>query len=204
MNMLVVRSLALAALLLSACGPSNNEAKAPRASKYKGVHAYYPFEVGMQWTFMVRLPGAPMGILKVDKVIAFDGKLAIVQDSTSSRSYSIGPNGITREPSHAPLLKWPIVLGDKWPGAEGATVEVTKVDAKVTVEAGTFEGCVETTERVGGDAASILITTFCPDVGPVMIDIAALNQAPGEPPAQHIAKLRAFGPAITLPPKDKP
>jgi len=199
------RSLTLAAaFVLLACSPDKPAARAPRTTKYKGVHAYYPFEVGMQWTFMVRGPSAPMGILKVDKVIAFDGKLAVIQDAQATVSYRIGPEGITREPSHAPLLKWPIVLGDKWPGAEGSTVEVTQVDTTVTVDAGTFEGCVETTERVGGDAASVLITQFCPDVGPVFVDIRALNPAPGEPPAHLIAKLRAFGPAMELPPKEKP
>jgi hypothetical protein len=198
-----VRSLMVAVALLTACGGSKNEARAPRTTKHKGVHAYYPFETGMQWTYSVRGPGGAMGMLKVDKVIAFDGTVAVVQDATSENSYRVTPEGITREPSHAPLLKWPIVLGDKWPGAKGSTVEVTKVDQQVTVEAGTFEGCVETTERVGGDAASVLTTTFCPDVGPVIVDIREVNPPPGEAPAQLTARLRAFGPAMTLPPKEK-
>lgn len=196
-------TVAIALLATAACGGSKNEATAPRASKYKGVHAYYPFEPGMQWTYSVRGPGGAMAMLKVDKVIAFDGTVAVVSDATAENSYRLTNDGITREPSHAPLLKWPIVLGDKWSGAKGSTVEVTKVDQKVTVEAGTFEGCVETTERVGGDAASVLMTTFCPDVGPVIVDIRELNPPPGEAPAQLTARLRAFGPAMTLPPKEK-
>jgi hypothetical protein len=196
------RSLSLLVVLLVACG-GTKEASAPRASKYKGVHAFYPFENGMQWVYSVRGPGGTMGMLKVDKVIAFDGSLALIQDAKATNSYRLAPEGITREPSHAVLLKWPIVLGDTWDGAKGSKVEVTKVDAKITVEAGTFDGCVETTERIGGDAASVLITTFCPDVGPVSVDIREVNPPPGEAPAQLSARLRAFGPAQTLPPKEK-
>ena len=196
-------TLTFAVALVAACGGSQNEARAPRSTKFKGVHAYYPFETGMQWTYTVRGGPGTMGILKVDKVIAFDGTVAVVQDATSEKSYRVTPEGITREPSHAVLLKWPIVLGDKWPGASGSTVEVTKIDAKITVEAGTFDACVETTERIGGDAASVLVTTFCPDVGPAIIDIREMNPPPGEPPAQLTARLRAYGPAMTIPPKGK-
>ena len=68
--MMKLGSLMFAVAMLAACGGNKNEARAPRSSKYKGVHAFYPFETGMQWSYSVRGPGAPMGILKVDKVIA--------------------------------------------------------------------------------------------------------------------------------------
>ncbi len=197
-----ILSLAIAVCLLVACGGGGKEPTTPRVSKHKGVHAFYPFENGMQWTYSVRGPGGAMGMLKVDKVVAFDGSIALVQDAKTTNTYRLTPEGITREPSHAILLKWPIVLGDTWDGAKGAKVEVTKVDAKITVDAGTFDGCVETTERIGGDAASVLVTTFCPDVGPVIVDIREVNPPPGEPPAQLTARLRAFGPAAELPPKE--
>jgi hypothetical protein len=89
-------------------------------------------------------------------------------------------------------------LGDRWPGSGGASVEVTKVDTKVTVEAGAFEGCVETTETFRGDEPRVVVTTYCPEVGPVLLEIHETNPPPGEPAATVIARLKAFGPPIEL------
>lgn len=197
---MTIKLVALA-LVLIACGSTQRDGKPVRASKYPGVLRYYPFESSMQWSYMVRGPPGAPGLLKVDKVIAFDGTTAVVQSGEASLTYQIAKEAIYREPAHAPLLKWPVVLGDKWPGAKGSNVEVTKVDAKVTVEAGTFDGCVETTESVGGDAAGLLRTTFCPDVGPVMVEIHELNAPPGEMAAHLVARLRAFGLPVQFPEK---
>ena len=194
--------LLIFALAVLGCGGSS-EAKTPHASKYHGVLTYYPFENGMQWSYMVYGPPGAPGLLKVDKVVAFDGKTAVVQSGDSSLTYRVAEEAIYREPSHVPLLKYPVKLGDKWPGAKGSNVEVTKIDQKVTVDAGTFEGCVETTETVGGDAAGILRTLFCPDVGPVVVEIHELNAPPGEMAAHLTGKLRAFGQPVTIPTKDK-
>jgi hypothetical protein len=157
----------------------------------------------MQWSYMVYGPPGAPGLLKVDKVIAFDGSTAVVQSGDASLTYRVAKEAIYREPAHVPLLKFPVKLGDKWPGSKGSNVEVTKIDLKITVDAGTFEGCVETTERVGGDAAGILRTTFCPDVGPVIVEIHELNAPPGEMAAHLTGKLRAYGQPVTIPPKEK-
>ena len=191
---------ALPALVaLVACGGTHNDAKTATASKYPGVLQYYPFESGMQWSYMVHGPPGAPGLLKVDKVVAFDGQTAIVQSGDASLTYRVAKEAIYREPAHIALLKWPVILGDKWPGARGSSIEVTKVDAKITVEAGTFEGCVEMTERVGGDAAGLLRTTFCPDVGPVIVEIHELNAPPGEMAAHLVGRLRAFGMPVSFP-----
>ena len=197
------RALPLVAAMLIACSGGGGGAKAPHSSKYPGVLQYYPFENGMIWSYMIYGPPGAPGLLKIDKVVAFDGQLAVVQSGESSITYRVAKEAIYREPAHAPLLKWPVTLGDKWPGSKGSGVEVTKIDAKITVPAGTFEGCVETTETVGGDAAGILRTTFCPDVGPVIVEIHELNAPPGEMAAHLVGKLRAYGPAVTIPEKGK-
>jgi len=137
-------------------------------------------------------------MLKLDKVIAFDGKIAIVQSGAESRTYDVVADGIVRDPSGAYLLKYPFKLGDKWAGAKGAEVEVTRVDAKVTVEAGTFEGCVETTETIRGDEAGLVRTVFCPDVGPVEAEVRELNPPPGETAQFAVQRLIAYGMPETL------
>ncbi len=193
--------LALSACL-SACG-NEPAAKTPTASKFQGVHRYYPFETGMQWSYTVSAgPGIP-GMLVVDRVVVFDGKTCIIQRGNESRAYELRNDGIVQMPSGSFLLKWPATLGDKWPGkVPGAAVEVTKVDAKITVEAGTFEGCIETTEVIGGDDASMLRQSFCPDVGPVSAENRLLHAPPGEPPSLLMARLRAYGQVQNIAPPE--
>ncbi len=200
-----MRALALLLVLASvtACGGSSGPAKPAAPSKWKGAVRFYPFEPGSQWSFMVYGPPGTPGLLKVDKVVAFDGATAVVQSGDSTLTYRVAPEGIYREPANVLLFKWPIVLGDKWPGAKGSTVEVTKTEAKIVVDAGSFEGCAEITERVGGDAAGILRTTFCPDVGPVLVEVQETNTPPGELPQRLVGRLRAYGPAMTIAPPEK-
>ncbi len=194
----LVAGLVATCALLGACGERPAPSSAKAASKWQGVVRYYPFEPGMQWSYMVHGPPGTPGLLKIDRVLAFDGTTALIQSQDTQRAYRVAPDGIVREPSGAYLLKWPVAQGDRWPGVKGATVEVTKTAATVTVEAGTFEGCVETTETTLGDEAGILRTTFCPDVGPVIIEIQQTNAPPGEVPARLVGRLRAFGPPISL------
>lgn len=196
---MIMRALFLAfAVALAACGGGGNGPAAPKPSKWKGALRYYPFEPNSQWTFRVSGPPGLPTLRKVDKVLAFDGKSAIVQSGTESRTYDVVPDGIVRTPSGAYLLKYPFKQGDKWPGAKGATVEVTRVDAKVTVEAGTFEGCVETTETIQGDEAGLVRTVFCPDVGPVEAEVRELNPPPGEIAQFAVQRLLAYGMPETL------
>lgn len=191
-------TVVLPVLFALACGGSHGGATEPKPSKWKGALRFYPFEAGSQWSFRLQSqPGVP-SMLKIDKVIAFDGQIAVVTSGNETRTYRVQPDGIVREASGAYLLKWPMKLGDKWPGANGAGVEVTKIDQKVTVDAGTFEGCLETTETSHGDNAGVLRTVFCPDVGPVEIEIRELNPPPGETPQFVVGRLLAFGPPAAL------
>jgi hypothetical protein len=197
-----LRSTLFLAGCLVACGTAPKPAEQAPRSRFTGIVRYYPFEPGHQWTFMVYAePGAP-GLLKVDKVLGFDGSTAVVQSGGNTTSYRIAPDGIVREPSGAYLLKEPLTLGSRWPGAKGATVEITKVDAKITTDAGTFEGCVETTEVASGDEAGLLRTTFCPDVGPVLVELRETNAAPGALPQTVTGRLRAFGPPLVIAPPE--
>jgi len=194
----VAMSVVATSLLGCGGGPS---AKPPKASKFQGVLQYYPLEKGLQWSFMLRDPqagAAGPGLLAVTKCVEFDGHVALLTTGKELSELRVEKDGIVRVASGAYLLKLPLSLGERWPGAGGATVEVTKVDEKITVEAGDFEGCVETTETFRGDEARVVTTTYCPDVGPVQLEVHQTAVAPGEVPVGAIAKLRSFGPSVDL------
>jgi len=186
-------------LVVCGCGGSSGAtSKTATGTQHEGVLRFYPLDQGMQWTYVVREVGASEGILSVTKVVAFDGTTAVLTQGTQTLSMRVAKDGIVREPSHAYLLKWPIVLGDKWAGKDGAQVEVTKVDEKIVTEAGAFEGCMQTTEKFGGDEARVVKTLFCPEVGPVVLEVRSLIVVPGEVPPALIGRLQAFGPAMDI------
>lgn len=196
----VLAALALAAVALAGC-EGNPTAKGPSASKFSGVLRFYPLEKGWQWSFMLRDPqqgAAGPGLLAVTKVVEFDGHVALLTTGNELNELRVEKDGLVRVASGAYLLKLPLSLGERWPGAAGAVVEVTKVDEKVTVDAGAFEGCIETTETFRGDEARVVTTTYCPDVGPVQLEVHQTTVAPGEAPVTAIAKLRSYGPAVDL------
>ena len=190
--------MALATAALVACGPSKGPGS-PAAHKFQGILQYYPLEKGWQWSFFIRdaVEGGP-GLLAVTKVVEFDGHVALLSTGKELSELRVEKDGIVRVDSGAYLLKWPIGIGERWQGAKGAAVEVTKVDVHVQVEAGSFDACVETTETFRGDDARVVVTTFCPDVGPVKLDVRETNAAPGEMPAQAVATLRSYGPAVDI------
>jgi hypothetical protein len=191
--------LALASACLPSCGsPGASTAKSASGTEHAGVLRFYPLDQGMQWSYVVREVGQSEGILSVTKVVGFDGTTAVLSQGGQTLSMRVAKDGIVREPSHAYLLKWPVILGDKWAGKDGAQLEVTKVDEKVLLEAGSFEGCVETTERFGGDEARAVRTVFCPEVGPVIVEVRSLVVVPGEVPPALVGRLQAYGPAMDL------
>ncbi len=89
------------------------------------------------------------------------------------------------------LLKAPLTLGSNWAGPAGR-VSITGVDQDVTVRAGRFVGCVETTERSANNlAARSILTTYCPDVG-----IVKFSVDDGEHEERY--ELKSFGPKVDI------
>jgi hypothetical protein len=105
-------------------------------------------------------------------------------------------NGILRERTGTLLLKTPPEPGTKWISGPRVTARVVRAGLRVAVEAGTFEGCIEVLEERPVPVPSTITTTFCPDVGIVLIETLAK-----EPPIRERVELRSFGKAIDLSPK---
>ena len=66
------------------------------------------------------------------------------------------------------VLRAPVAEGAEWEAMGGRTARVTDLDATVEVFAGTYEHCV-TIEETGGEDGRVVRTTYCPQVGPVVI-----------------------------------
>lgn len=93
------------------------------------------------------------------------------------------------------LLKLPLEPGARWRGAFGE-VRVTAVEQTVSVPAGEFQHCVQTTESATTPSASRRVTTtFCPDVG--IVELYSEQQVGAEYHAER-ARLRSFAPKVDL------
>jgi hypothetical protein len=89
------------------------------------------------------------------------------------------------------LLKAPLTEGADWAGPAGR-VRITAVEREVSVAAGRFVGCLDTTETdLRGGSPRIISTTFCPDVGIVRFSVEADGR-------QERFELQSFGPRVDI------
>ncbi|MCU0655862.1 MAG: hypothetical protein MUF64_11440 [Polyangiaceae bacterium] len=103
------------------------------------------------------------------------------------------PSGILRERTGSLMLRTPPEVGARWPSGPGLSARIARVDLRVSVEAGSFEGCMEVLEERTVPFPGAITTTYCPDVGIVRIETVA-----EEPPIHERVELRSFGQAIDL------
>jgi hypothetical protein len=111
--------------------------------------------------------------------------------------FEFTPAGITtmtKGGAPAFLLKLPLSPDQRWLGPHGGQTHVTATGVTATTQAGTFLGCVTTSEERGGDAPLRVTTTLCPDVGIVSLEV----QSGG---AVERAELVYFGPPVDLGPE---
>jgi hypothetical protein len=106
-------------------------------------------------------------------------------------------DGIFRESSGTFLLRTPAVEGVSWPGGPNATLKVAKAGVTVTVEAGTFSRCVEVADERTAPIKGVITTTFCPDVGMVLIETKGAGPG-GDPPIHERVELKSHGKAVDI------
>lgn len=91
------------------------------------------------------------------------------------------------------VLKSPLAPGSTWRGEHGGTTTIIDVAVDVEVPAGRFTGCLLTIEDRRGDRPKRYATTFCPDVGVVVIEV----QSGGD---VERAELKSYGAPTVLGP----
>ncbi len=92
------------------------------------------------------------------------------------------------------LLQAPLTQGRTWNGPRGAPITLTDVGIDVDVPAGSFHGCVRTAELHSGDNPKKILTTYCPDVGIVILEEASAA-------GMERASLKHFGPPVNIGPE---
>lgn len=191
---------ALLLLSLAACEGTNAK-PASFAEGEKGLSGqssgtalerFFPLVSGNIWSYVTTSDDGDRGLLLVRarRLGPADGELVT---PTGARRIRYENEGVGLADRYVYVLKQPLVVGTSFTGEHGGKTRVDAVSVGVSVPAGRFEGCVVTVEERLGDAPARYTTTFCPDVGIVVLDV----EAPG---AHERAELQSYGPPVSIGP----
>lgn len=184
----------------SGCGgettPVPQPAPVPLAPQSSGlsIERWFPLIEGHIYQYATRAEDGSEGLLvtTAKRAGATTGSL---RTGTSDKFFQYLPDGVQVQGTQgaAYVLKQPLAVGTNWRGEHGGVVTITAVGASVQVPAGSYSGCTVTEERRGGDVPLLVSTTFCPDVGIVLLQA----QSGGR---NERAELRSYGPPVDLGP----
>lgn len=184
--------------MLGACGetssPPSNTPNNTGTSATSGfpIERYFPIAHDHLWTYDSTSDTGERGtfIVRGRRVRAAEGELITPR---GTKRFAYMPDGIGLVDRNAYVLKQPLAVGTTWRGEHGGISRIETVGATIAIAAGTFTDCVVTIEERGGDAPATYSTTFCPDVGIVLLD--------AEGGMQHErAELRSYGPPVFIGP----
>lgn len=188
----------LAALVLCACGETATtstttpHAGAVSASSGLPIERYFPIVHDHLWTYDSQSDDGAQSsfIVRARRMRAEEGEL---QTPGGAKRFAYMPEGIGLIDRGTFVLKMPLAVGTTWRGEHGGISRIETVGAVVNVAAGRFADCIVTVETRGGDAPATYSTTFCPDVGIVVLDVEGGMQ-------HERAELRSYGPPVFLGP----
>ena len=176
---LLFAALTSALIVLPGCGAATPEVAEIEVDRLAPT-TLYPMIEGAQWVYDVDTGGnepPTLGIFEVVEAIGDDRQIANNRGMNSHGvvshgdpiGYHVEPDGIRHTASGTWLLHAPIDVGATWEAMGGRTARVTDIEASVEVIAGNYEHCVVVVET-GGEDGRTVTTTYCPQVGPVLIE----------------------------------
>ncbi|HQP34228.1 MAG TPA: hypothetical protein PLI95_03585 [Polyangiaceae bacterium] len=181
---------ALAAVsLAAACGGAPSATRAP--SPPVGVERYFPLIDGTIYTYQAQTPHGPEAFMIRVRRVGPD--TAQLRTDAGLRTLAVRSDSIQRAGGGF-VLRAPLQKGASWQGDKGV-VRVIDDNQRITVPAGTFQGCLQTVEEVGGDARGRITTSYCPEVGIVSLLVEEWH---GADQISQLTELRAFGPPTDL------
>ena len=150
---------------------------------------YFPLVDGTVYSYATENDqGRGVLMARVHRTDATHGELVF---PTGRKRFSYSPEGVRIEPSGDFVLAAPVARGATFRGQNGGRAVIEDIALAVSVKAGTFKDCVRVVEERGGDVRARYTTTFCPDVGIVVIEAQS-----GE--ISERAELVSAGPAVQM------
>jgi hypothetical protein len=183
--------LATAALILCSCAGTPSPSLAPRDTRSQ-VERLFPLLDGYIYTYQNsgQSAGVDMFMIRVRRTSSTTAQLVT---GSNVRMLTISADHVRRDGGGF-VLRAPLQKGASWQGDKGI-VRVVDTGVQVKVPAGSYLGCVQVVEEVGGDARGTITTFFCPEVG---IARMRVQQWQGAEELTQTTELRSFGPPMDL------
>jgi hypothetical protein len=136
------------------------------------VERYFPLVDGMVYAYSTMNEVGEEGML-IARVFRADARHGELRFPKGTKRFEFAGDGVVLGGAEGGyVLKGPIAVGTSWRGEHGGQSRILKIDAAADPPAGHYDGCVQTLEERGGDRPMRWSTTFCPDVGVVMLEVA--------------------------------
>ncbi len=176
----VVFSLCLlAATALGACSgaakdPERSVMVAPPTgasdvSSNTPAEQYFPLVDGTVYNYETQNGEGVRGIL-IARVHRTDQTHGALLFPSGRKRFLYSPQGVLIDPSGDIVLPADIRVGATFRGQNGGRATIDDTSVVIDVKAGSFRNCVRVVEQRGGDQRAVYTTTFCPDVGIVVIE----------------------------------
>lgn len=185
-----MRVALLLTILVVGCGPEKppDAPTAPPPASGSAVEKYFPLEEGKIYSYVTNEGGdSGMLVAKVHRTDPTHGELRL---SNATKRFVFKPEGVAYDEG-AFILKAPLDVGASWPGEHGGTTKIVSKDASPKVQAGAYKDCIQTVEEGGRPPGSRYTTTYCPDVGMVLLEVSAAG-------GEARAELKSYAFPITL------
>ena len=186
-----------ALLAVASCGPvpptslaSGSSEGIVGASSGVPIERYFPIVHDHRWVYDATNDDGVHDtlIVRARRVSASGGELVTPR---GTRRIVYTPEGVGLVDRAAFVLKEPLRVGTTWRGGHGGVSRIERVGATITSFSGRFVDCVVTIGERGGDVRVTYTTTFCPDVGIVILEVDTGLQ-------HERAELRSYGPPVFI------
>lgn len=161
----VTLAVTTCAALLAACAGSATQV-APEREPWTTANLY-PLAEGNAWSYDVD-SGDGDPVLAVSRVLTVTPQSAIVASGNGELVYETRPEGLYRPAKSGYLLKEPLQVGSEWTSGPGMGATLSRRVEAIETPAGKFTDCAEVNE-VQGETGNHIVTTYCPNVGPVRV-----------------------------------
>jgi len=165
-------------------------AAAPEENAVSDAERFLPLHADTVFSYSTWVPENSEPELLILQVERPSPNHANLRSGGSVKRLELVPDGI-RLVTGGYLLQLPLSEGADWAGPAGR-VRVTGVDRVVTVAAGRFTGCLDTTESDSrGETPRAILTTYCPGVGIVQFSVDDGDRL-------QRFELKSFGPRVDV------
>lgn len=158
--------------------------------------SWFPLVEGQLYQYATRTGDGTPGILGA-RVHRTSDTLGELRMPAGTRRFQYGPEGVqtlNKDGVWVFIFKLPVDPTLTWRGEHGGKARWDAGGLAVDVKAGHFEGCGRVLEERGGDRPQRFATTFCPDVGVVLLEASQGETA-------ERAELTYFGEPFDLGPE---